>query len=165
MELSYMREALQEAKKALDNGDFPVGCVIAGKNGILARGRRVNSKVRNELDHAEIQALRSLNTDYPELTEEKLVAYSTMEPCLMCFSALILSNVHTIVYGYEDVMGGGTSLEVERLKPLYAEMKLNIIPGVLRAESLQFFQKFFSEESSGYWRDSLLANYTLEQNA
>jgi tRNA(adenine34) deaminase len=67
------------------------------------------------------------------------------------------------VYGYEDIMGGGTNLILDQLKPLYASMKIEIIPGILRAESLQLFQQFFSKDSSGYWQDSLLAQYTLAQ--
>ena len=163
MKIEYMQEALQEAQLALQHNDFPVGCVIANNDGIIARGRRLNSSVKNELDHAEIVALRELNMCPPEKLGENLVAYATMEPCLMCFSALLLSNVRTVVYGYEDVMGGGTNLVLEDLKPLYAAMKIKIIPGVLRFESLQLFQKYFSEDSSGYWQDSLLAQYTLAQ--
>lgn len=165
MEEVYMKEALREAKAALQNNDFPVGCIITNSDGIIARGRRQNSSVKNELDHAEIVALRELNTYHPEKLSENLVAYSTMEPCLMCFSALILSNVRTVVYAYEDVMGGGTNLTLEKLKPLYAAMTIEIIPGILRSESLQLFQQFFSEDGSGYWQDSLLAQYTLAQSA
>ncbi len=164
MKIEYMQEALLEAKTALQNNDFPVGCVITGNDGILARGRRLNSSVKNELDHAEIVALRELNMNHPDKLRENLIAYSTMEPCLMCFSALLLSNVRTIVYSYEDVMGGGTNLVLEKLKPLYAAMTIEIIPGVLRSESLQLFQQFFSKDSSGYWQDSLLAKYTLAQS-
>jgi len=159
-----MQEALHEAKRALQNNDFPVGCVITDNDGILARGRRLNSTVKNELDHAEIVALRELNMNHPEKLGDNLVAYATMEPCLMCFSALILSNVRTVVYGYEDVMGGGTNLILEKLKPLYAAMTVEIIPGVLRSESLQLFQQFFAADGSGYWQDSLLAQYTMDQS-
>jgi tRNA(adenine34) deaminase len=163
MKIEYMQEALREAQMALQHNDFPVGCVIANNDGIIARGRRLNSSVKNELDHAEIMALRELNLNHPEKSGEKLIAYSTMEPCLMCFSAMLLNNVRTVVYSYEDVMGGGTNLVLEQLKPLYAAMTIEIIPGVLRSESLKLFQQFFSEDSSGYWQDSLLAQYTLAQ--
>jgi len=165
MNIEYMQEALQEAQIALQHNDFPVGCVIVGNEGVVARGRRVNSAAKNELDHAEIVALRELNVNHPQNLDQSLVAYSTMEPCLMCFSALLLHNIRTVVYGYEDVMGGGTSLVLEGLKPLYAAMTIEIIPGILRSESLQLFQKFFSEDNSGYWKDSLLAQYTMAQPA
>ena len=81
----------------------------------------------------------------------------------MCFSTLILNNVTTIVYAYEDVMGGGTGLSLDKLKPLYATMDIRIIPDILRAESLQLFKTFFNDEKNNYIRDSLLAQYTLRQ--
>ena len=164
MKIEFMQEALQEAQIALQHNDFPVGCVIVGNDTVIARGRRLHSSVKNELDHAEIVALRDLNMNHPYGEGENLVAYATMEPCLMCFSALLLSNVRTVVYGFEDVMGGGTNIDLKLLNPLYSAMNIEIIPGILRSESLKLFQQFFAEDKSGYWKDSLLAQYTLSQS-
>lgn len=164
MNETYMKIALDRAREALDDGDFPVGCVLVASDGVLVSGRRRNSAVNNELDHAEIVALRKLAKDKPSYVDgESLTLYSTMEPCLMCFSTLILNNVRTIVYGYEDAMGGGTSLDLGGLKPLYSAMEIKVVPNVLRAECLQLFKRFFKDAGSDYWRDSLLARYTLEQ--
>jgi len=160
----YMEMALGEARLALARGEFPVGCVIVDDGGMLVSGGRQNSAQGNELDHAEIVALRRLTAEHShKVGQEHLVLYSTMEPCLMCFSTLILNNVHTIVYGYEDVMGGGTNLVLHNLKPLYAAMQVEIVPAVLRQECLQLFKGFFQDNANGYWHDSLLARYTLEQ--
>lgn len=158
-----MRVALIEARKALERGDFPVGCVIVDKGKIVSAGQRANSSTNNEMDHAEIVALRNLYAANHESSGDDLVIYSTMEPCLMCYSTLILNRVRKIVYGYEDVMGGGTNLALKELKPLYAGMKVEVTSGILREECLQLFQKFFREEKNSYWRDSLLASYTLNQ--
>ncbi|MFN2353866.1 MAG: nucleoside deaminase [Desulfopila sp.] len=160
----YMKMALDEARLALEQGEFPVGCVIADDGGVVVGGGRQNSARGNELDHAEIVALRKLVAEYPhKVGQSGLVLYSTMEPCLMCFSTLLLNNVHTIVYGYEDVMGGATTLVLQDLKPLYATMQVEVVPAVLRRRSLQLFKRFFQDNASGYWHDSLLARYTLEQ--
>ncbi|MEE4240411.1 MAG: nucleoside deaminase [Desulfopila sp.] len=163
MHEEMMKKALDEARLALENGDFPVGCVIADSAGYICSGRRENSRANNEIDHAEIVALRKLYQRYREGLPADLRVYSTMEPCLMCFSTLILSNVTTIVYAYEDVMGGGTDLELSRLKPLYSSMNITIIRDVLRDDSLELFKKFFNDEKNTYIRDSLLAQYTLQQ--
>ncbi len=163
MHEEYMKMALAEAEQALRAGDFPVGCVITDETGLLSRGRRINSSSGNELDHAEIVALRKLYAEYPQRDWGDLAIYSTMEPCLMCFSTLILNNVHTIVYAYEDAMGGGTSLPLAGLKPLYSSKKMVIVADVLRRESLALFKRFFQEDTYGYWRNSLLAEYTLRQ--
>lgn len=163
---TLMSSAIIEARKALDNGDFPVGCVLAADGRVIAAGRRKNSKNGNcnELDHAEIVTLREFSAlpERPEFSE--ITVYSTMEPCLMCYSALLLSGVRRIVYGYEDVMGGGCSLDLKALAPLYRTMTPVITPGILRDECLSLFQSFFSDPGNLYWQGSELANYTLEQN-
>ena len=161
--IAHMREALAEADKALAAGEFPVGCVLVRQGEIVARGHRQNSRAGalNELDHAEVVTLRRLLRTAPETDCGSLVAYSTMEPCLMCYSTMLLSGIRSFVYGYEDVMGGGTNLPLERLNPLYADMQVTIRGGVLRQQCLDLFQRFFQRCS--YWQDSLLSTYTLAQ--
>ena len=161
----YMRLALAEAAAALEAGDFPVGCVLVGGDRVLTSARRRNSAGpgANELDHAEILALRALLQDTPDVDCREITAYSTMEPCLMCFATLLLSGIRRFVWAYEDVMGGGTTLSLDRLPELYADMRVELVPGVLRGESLVLFQKFFRCHT--YWRDSSLARYTLGQES
>ena len=160
----FMLLALAEARRALDAGEFPVGCVIANGDRVVATGRRINSTgTSNEMDHAEITALRALLAGGSEPDFGRLTVYSTMEPCLMCFSTLILNGIRTIVYAYEDVMGGGTNVPLRQLNPLYAAMEITVIPNVLRQQSLEYFAAFFSSPDNLYWHDSLLAGYTLAQ--
>ena len=61
-------------------------------------------------------------------------------------------------------MGGGTNLPLTRLNPLYAAMEIEVVAAVLRQESLALFQQFFRNPDNPYWKGSLLARYTLEQN-
>jgi len=159
----YMREALKEAKAALANNEFPVGCVMVAKNQIICRGHRKNSsnKKCNEIDHAEIATLRNLLTNTPDFDCSTITVYSTMEPCLMCYSALLLSGVRTIVWAYEDVMGGGTNLPLSQLNTLYAQMDVDLIYPILREQSLQLFQQFF--QNYPYLQESMLSQYTLAQ--
>ena len=161
----YMRHALIHAQTALDAGEFPVGCVLVSAGKIIAAGRRINSRDddANELDHAEIISLRNLFTHNPQIDRSTITAYSTMEPCLMCYASLLLNGIRTIVYGYEDIMGGGTSLDLSQLPVLYNEMQATIIPHVLRQESLTLFKAFFSKPENQYWQGSPLARYTLQQ--
>lgn len=158
-----MHLALAEAAAALREGEFPVGCVLARDGVAVARARRRNSSGphANELDHAEIVALRELLRDFPGADCSRVTAYTTMEPCLMCFAALLLSGIRRFVWAYEDVMGGGTSLPLSQLPSLYSGMRIELVQGVLRTESLAMFQDFFRRHD--YWRDSPLARYTLAQ--
>lgn len=167
----FMRLALAEAREALVNGEFPVGCVLVADNLVMASGNRRNSRVfqastisgANELDHAEIVALRSFLNDFPEFDHRLVTLYSTLEPCLMCYGTLLINNFHKIVYAYEDAMGGGTSLPLDQLPPLYQEMQVTVIPNVLREESLSLFKSFFADPKNTYLQKTFLADYTMTQ--
>ncbi len=159
----YMKKAVKEAEAALADGEFPAGCVMVANGQIVCRGHRKNSGEQrcNEIDHAEIITLRRLLDETPEFDCSTITVYSTMEPCLMCYSTMLLSGIRAFVWGYEDVMGGGTNLLLSQLNPLYAEMKVKLTGSVLRDQSLQLFQQFF--QIYPYWQDSLLSRYTLAQ--
>jgi tRNA(adenine34) deaminase len=160
-----MVAALDLAKMALAAGEFPVGCVIADGRTIVADGHRTGtaSGSGNETDHAEINALRKLDTPGTNSKRSGLTVYATMEPCLMCFAAIVLSGIGRIVYAYEDVMGGGTGCDRTTMTPLYRDARVMVVPGVLRRNSLELFQRFFRSPESDYWADSPLCRYTLAQ--
>jgi len=161
---NFMNRALELSAKALEDGEFPVGCVIVWKGRIIAEGSRANSSENaNEIDHAEILALRAILSSEDEVDLSEVIVYSTMEPCLMCFSTLLVNGVKSFVYGYEDAMGGGTGLQLEKLPPLYSEIELEVIPGVMRQECLEQFQTFFSNFKNTYLKGTYLAEYTLKQ--
>jgi len=162
----FMQEALKDARVALDQKEFPVGCVLVYQDRIIARGRRSNSRGQGlpELDHAEIAALQNLDSTGYQVPMEQVIVYATMEPCLMCFATLLLNGIRHMVYAYEDVMGGGTNLPLSRLSPLYRDMSVTLESGVLRSDSLSLVKRFFSQPENTYWQDSLLARYTLEQS-
>lgn len=160
----FMRLALAEARQALDRNEFPVGCVIVHDGEVVASGARQNTSGRvNELDHAEIVALRTLFDTAPDLGLKEVAVYSTMEPCLMCYATMLVNDVGRVVYGYEDVMGGGTGLALPALAPLYAGRRIEVVGRVLRPECLELFQRFFRGGANTYLQDSLLARYTLDQ--
>jgi tRNA(adenine34) deaminase len=160
-----MQIALKMAEEALEKGEFPVGCVLVNDDTIIAKGRREHSilEERNELDHAEIIALRDLSLHYPEIDPSGITVYTTLEPCLMCFGALLINQISNFVYAYEDAMGGGINLPLSHLTPLYRNMDLTIHPFVLRRESLLLFRKFFQSPASSYLCNTYFAEYTLSQ--
>ncbi len=163
----YMELALEQAADAFDGGEFPVGCVIVQDGNLIAIGKRKGTtsgkSFCSEIDHAEIRALRSLETLETRFEPENATLYVTMEPCLMCFGAIILSGIKKIVYAYEDPMGGGTQCDLNGLPPLYKHCAVEIVPGVLRQKSLDLFARFFENETNLYWKNSYLESYTLGQ--
>lgn len=160
----FMELALHQAKQALAQGEFPVGCVIACNGEVLATGARKHTTKNktNEIDHAEIMALKKL-ADLDPVPETGLSLYCTMEPCLMCFAAIILNNINEVIYAYEDVMGGGTGCDLAHLTPLYRNSGVKIIPHVFREQSVELFKTFFKHPDNDYWKGSLLERYTLAQ--
>ncbi len=164
----FMRLALEQAHQAYDAGEFPVGCVIVQDRQVIASGGRYGTTpgraFSSEIDHAEIRALKNLELFEGVFEPEKAVVFSTMEPCLMCFGAIVLSGIKTIVYAYEDVMGGATTCDLSCMAQLYANAGMKIFPGVLRQKSLDLFYNFFNKETNQYWKNSYLESYTLEQN-
>jgi len=162
----FMKKALDLAKKALDAGEFPVGCVLVHQNRILATGARKGTmgNFPNEIDHAEMVALNRLTNMDINTNKKKIVLFTTMEPCLMCLGASILSGISEIVYAYEDVMGGGINCDLSKLPPLYTKHTISIVPNILRQNSLELFKAFFNTPENSYWKGSLLAEYTLRQS-
>ena len=160
-----MQYALHLAKKALDQGEFPVGCIMVYDGRIIAQGQRVGTRQGSpsELDHAEIIALRQLESLKEPIDRSRIKLYATLEPCMMCFGALLISGIGTIVYAYEDAMGGATDCDRSKLPALYRDNGVRIISGVSRQASLDLFKAFFSDPELDYWRDSHLARYTLAQ--
>lgn len=161
----YMQKALSLAQQALEHQEFPVGCILVYEGRIVAQGKRIGThqQIPSELDHAEMIALRQLESLNTPIDPKKITVYATLEPCLMCFGALLISGVGTLVYAYEDVMGGGTACDRSKMPELYRNNSLAIVSGICRQESLKLFKAFFADPEIDYWRDSYLAKYTLSQ--
>jgi len=160
----FMGKVLILAEKALSKGEFPVGCVMVYENEVLVSGSRIHSKgtIINETDHAEIIALRQLAYK-KDIEKSKVSVFCNLEPCLMCYGALIISGIGEIVYAYEDVMGGGTSCDLSMLTPLYKNTKISLIPNILRDESLKLFKAYFLNSETSYLQNTFLERFTLSQ--
>jgi tRNA(adenine34) deaminase len=161
----FMERALELARNALSEGEFPVSCVMVHRKKEILTGTRIGTAGAscNEIDHAEMIALRRLNALDWKPDPSGLTLYCTMEPCLMCFGALLIHGIGRIVFAYEDAMGGGTGCDRMSLPPLYRKQGVEIVPHVLRSESLRLFKAFFADPANAYWRGSFLSEYTLGQ--
>jgi len=162
----FMQKALVLAREASDRDEFPVGAILVYDGLVIAQGIRTGTRqtVPSELAHAEMIALRRLEETSQPIDRGEVTLYATLEPCLMCFGALLIGGIGTIVYAYEDAMGGGTACDRSKLPELYKNSGVRIIPHVLRQESLGLFKDYFSRPHIDYWQDSLLAEYTLAQS-
>lgn len=151
-----MRQALQEAERGMQEGEAPIGCVIARENDqkleILARGHNRMNALQNKIAHAEIvtffQAAREEGVP-PTLPLDckDAILVSTLEPCVMCFGAAMEAGIATVLFGLQAPADGGT----QRVKP--PESPESSFPriqgGILADESRRLFERWLEgkEES------------------
>lgn len=102
----YMKLALQEAHKAFDRDEVPVGAVIVMKNQVIAKGHNQVELLQDATAHAEIIALTSAFQNIGSKYLPDATIYITLEPCLMCSGALYWSKIGRIVYGASDEKNG-----------------------------------------------------------
>ncbi|HXR82736.1 MAG TPA: nucleoside deaminase [Hanamia sp.] len=142
----FMKQALQQAYKALDADEVPVGAIIVMKEKIISRGFNQVETLNDSTAHAEIIALTSafnfLGSKYlPDAT-----IYVTIEPCVMCCGALYWSKIGKVVYGASDPKHGGLSLfNAEKNKnPLHP--KTEIVKDILSEECSILMKDFFRKK-------------------
>ena len=134
----FMLEALKEARKALANGEVPVGAVIVCKNKIIARSHNQTEQLTDATAHAEMIAVTAaahyLGSKY--LTECAL--YATLEPCAMCAGALHWVQLQKLVFGAEDEQRGYTLVATPLLHP-----RTEVAKGIKKEESRELLDLFF----------------------
>jgi tRNA(adenine34) deaminase len=141
----YMRKAYQEALKALDDGEVPVGAVIVNEVGsIIGRGANSMERLKDATAHAEIIAIGAASQHQPSWRLNGCTLYATLEPCLMCLGAILNSRLSTIVYGTTDPRLG--AVDTHPVKAM-AEGSYRVFPavvsGVMAAESSALLKSFF----------------------
>lgn len=115
----YISRAVQIALDAEVRGNLPVGAVITLDENIIAEaGSSILAPVYHPGRHAEMEALRRVPVDLWGRGRE-MTCYTTLEPCVMCFGALLLHGIGRIIFGAEDNQGGASSL-LSHLPEYYA---------------------------------------------
>ena len=97
----YMKIALQEAKKAYDNNEVPIGCVIVYNDEIIGIGANMRVTDKNVLSHAEIIAINEACGFMGDWRLEDCTLYVTVEPCPMCAGAIVQARIKKVVFGAE----------------------------------------------------------------
>ena len=102
----YMRQALDEAHKALERDEVPIGAVIVSRGRIIARGHNLTQTLTDVTAHAEMQAITAAASYLGGKYLPDCTLYVTVEPCLMCAGALGWSQIARVVYGCDDPTRG-----------------------------------------------------------
>lgn len=136
----FMKQAFQEAEKAFEQGEIPVGAVVVAKNQIIARAHNFTEKLNDVTAHAEMQAITAAAGFLGGKYLKGCTLYVTLEPCVMCAGALYWSQIDKIVVGARDPKRGASS------KGDLYHPKTTVELGVMENECLAIMQEFFKNK-------------------
>ncbi len=134
----FMKQALNEANKAVEEGEVPVGAVIVVQNTIISRTHNLTERLNDVTAHAEIMAITSAASHLGSKYLPQCTIYVTLEPCPMCAAALHWAQIGRLVYGAEDEKNGYMRFGSHMLHP-----KTQVAFGVQETACRELLQQFF----------------------
>jgi len=146
---AWMRVALQEARKAYQIGEVPVGAVIVREGQLIGRGYNQTEKLADPTAHAEILAITSACQAIGDWRLDGAVLYCTLEPCSMCAGAAVLARIQRIVFGAADPKFGACGSIFNIPVDPRLNHRIELEGGVLAEETAEMMRAFFREVRSG----------------
>lgn len=135
----YMRMALNEALRALDKREVPIGAVVVAGDRVIGRGHNLVETLGDATAHAEMQAITAAMSALGSKYLNDCTIYVTVEPCVMCGGALAWSQIGRVVYGAEDPKRGYSTFSERIMHP-----RTKVSKGVLREECEALMSDFFA---------------------
>jgi tRNA(adenine34) deaminase len=140
---AWMRQALEEARRAADEGEVPVGCVIVLGDRIVGRGRNRVEGLQDPTAHAEILALSAAAGTLGTWRLDEATAFVTLEPCMMCLGAFHQARVARVVFGAAEPKFGACGSRLDLTGSLGLNHAVRIERGVVAEESADLLRRFF----------------------
>lgn len=140
-DIFYMRQALEEAKRAFVEDEIPVGAVVECQGRIIARAHNLTERLTDVTAHAEMQAITAAAAHLGGKYLTECTLYVTVEPCVMCAGALGWSQIKRIVYGTVDDKRGFRRFAPEALHP-----RTEVVAGVMEQECARLMKDFFQKK-------------------
>ena len=137
----YMRKALEEARRAFDADEIPVGAIVVCGDQIIARGHNLTEMLHDVTAHAEMQAITAATEHLGGKYLDVCTLYVTVEPCIMCAGAIGWSQLGRLVYGASDPKRGYSFFAPKALHP-----KTKVVSGVLEEECGALMKEFFQRK-------------------
>ena len=141
--LFFMRQAYEEALKAFEINETPVGCVIVYDENIIARGYNRRNTAKNVLRHAELSAIDAACAVIGDWRLEGCGLYVTVEPCAMCAGAIIQARIETVVFGARNPKAGCAGSILNILEEPRFNHQARVISGVMEEECSRLMSEFF----------------------
>ena len=142
LDRSMMECALALAREAAQEGEVPVGCVVALGDRIVGRGRNRREQDKNALRHAELEAIDEACRTLGGWRLWQCTLYVTLEPCPMCAGAIINARIARVVYGASDPKAGSCG-SVVNLFELPYNHRPTLEQGLMAEEAAALLQEFF----------------------
>jgi tRNA(adenine34) deaminase len=141
----YMCEALREAQLALHTADVPVGAVVVMHGTVVGRGRNQREALADPTAHAEVLALRHAARHLGSWRLPEATLYVTLEPCIMCVGAAVLSRIQRLVFGCRDPKAGACGSQFDILGTGRLNHTFPVIAGICEREASALLSGFFRE--------------------
>ena len=139
-DIRYMKMALDEAARAFDEDEVPVGAVVVCKGRVIARAHNLTETLTDVTAHAEMQAVTAAANHLGGKYLHGCTLYVTVEPCVMCAGALGWAQLGRLVYGATDEKRGFRRFAPQALHP-----KTEVVEGVMAEECSVLMKQFFSQ--------------------
>jgi len=145
-----MRAALDEARRAHESGDVPIGAVVLDRAGsVIGRGHNVRERDGDPTGHAELVALRRAAEATGEWRLTGCTLVVTLEPCTMCAGAAVLSRVDRLVFGAYDAKAGAVGSLWDVVRDRRLNHRPEVVGGVLADECSALLDDFFAHQRLG----------------
>ena len=141
--MEYMQLALEEARKAFEMDEVPVGALVVKEGIILSRAHNLMEALRDPTAHAEVLAIREASARLGNWRLEGATLYVTKEPCPMCAGAIVNARISRVVYGCMDEKGGAADSLYRILSDKRLNHQAEVVSGLLSKESAEFLKEFF----------------------
>jgi len=145
MDKKFMKEAINEAMKAYELREIPIGAVIVRNGEIVGRGYNLKETCKDATLHAEISAIKDACKNLGGWRLPGCTMYVTLEPCAMCAGALVNARVERLVISTKDYKTGacGSVLNIVQMEKLNHQIEVEF--GILENECTNMLKEFFVE--------------------
>lgn len=146
MHENYMKLAIQEAKKAWEMDEVPIGAIVVYKGEVIGKGHNLRENDQSPIAHAEMIAIQEAAKYLNSWRLEETTLYVTLEPCVMCSGAIVMSRIPHVVYGATDPKGGCSASLMNLIEDTRFNHRATVERGILEQECGDMLRNFFREK-------------------
>ncbi len=142
-DIKFMNLALDEARKAFDLDETPIGAIITHNNKIIAKAYNRRNTDKKSIAHAEIIAITKACEEIGDWRLEECTIYITLEPCPMCAGAIVQSRIPRVVFGASSPKSGFGGSQFNLLQMESLNHRCDVLKGVCESECTDLLKKYF----------------------